>query len=374
MLFLGLGTGLGSALIVDGIVEPMEIGHLPFKKRTYEDYVGERGREARQEALARARDRGRRGADRGARARLVVLGGGNAAKLRKLPPNARLGDNATRSPAASAPGPTTGARPLPERRVSPERDADACIGDSSSGARPYGPTPTITRARVYRPTGEPVLVRIRSGLLGRRHGGRAARRLERVARPSPRRVPLGSDPDGPPRRDRRVPRCPYRGLDRHRLRGRPAVRRCRVRDSAQLGERAGRPAIEAKRQADSLKDDAHRARWRGRPCAREGRPRRRVGDAGRARRSGRNRAGRRGACRGRGCRARSSADPALTRWRSRRAHDDDARVDRADTRERGRVARSCSIRCARRPPSRALSGVALPAGYAGRSSTGCAAR
>ena len=45
MLFLGLGTGLGSALIVDGIVEPMEIGHLPFKKRTYEDYVGERGRE-----------------------------------------------------------------------------------------------------------------------------------------------------------------------------------------------------------------------------------------------------------------------------------------------------------------------------------------
>ena len=44
MLFLGLGTGLGSALIADGIVEPMEIGHLPFKKRTFEDYLGERGR------------------------------------------------------------------------------------------------------------------------------------------------------------------------------------------------------------------------------------------------------------------------------------------------------------------------------------------
>ncbi len=43
MLFLGLGTGLGSTLIVDGIVEPMELGHLPYKKRTYEDYVGERG-------------------------------------------------------------------------------------------------------------------------------------------------------------------------------------------------------------------------------------------------------------------------------------------------------------------------------------------
>src|SRR5207253_4295040 len=45
MLFLGLGTGLGSTLIVDGIVEPMELGHLPYKKATYEDYVGLRGLE-----------------------------------------------------------------------------------------------------------------------------------------------------------------------------------------------------------------------------------------------------------------------------------------------------------------------------------------
>jgi hypothetical protein len=45
MLFLGLGTGLGSALIVDGIVEPMELGHLPYKKATFEDYVGLRGLE-----------------------------------------------------------------------------------------------------------------------------------------------------------------------------------------------------------------------------------------------------------------------------------------------------------------------------------------
>src|SRR5580704_12485483 len=43
MLFLGLGTGLGSTLIVDGVVEPMELGHLPYKKKTYEDYVGQRG-------------------------------------------------------------------------------------------------------------------------------------------------------------------------------------------------------------------------------------------------------------------------------------------------------------------------------------------
>jgi hypothetical protein len=43
MLFLGLGTGLGSTLIADGILEPMELGHLPYKKGTYEDYVGGRG-------------------------------------------------------------------------------------------------------------------------------------------------------------------------------------------------------------------------------------------------------------------------------------------------------------------------------------------
>jgi polyphosphate glucokinase len=43
MLFLGLGTGLGSTMIVDGTLQPMELGHLPYKKRTYEDYVGLRG-------------------------------------------------------------------------------------------------------------------------------------------------------------------------------------------------------------------------------------------------------------------------------------------------------------------------------------------
>jgi hypothetical protein len=43
MLFLGLGTSLGSTMIVDGIMEPMELGHLPYKRRTFEDYVGVRG-------------------------------------------------------------------------------------------------------------------------------------------------------------------------------------------------------------------------------------------------------------------------------------------------------------------------------------------
>jgi predicted NBD/HSP70 family sugar kinase len=53
MLFLGLGTGLGSTLIADGILEPMELGHLPYKKGTYEDYVGDRGlRQLWQKAMA----------------------------------------------------------------------------------------------------------------------------------------------------------------------------------------------------------------------------------------------------------------------------------------------------------------------------------
>jgi len=96
MLFLGLGTGLGSAMIVDGIAEPMELAHLPYKKRgTYEDYVGER-------ALRRfGKKKWRREvADVIARLKAalepeyVVLGGGNARLLKKsLPPGCRLGDN-----------------------------------------------------------------------------------------------------------------------------------------------------------------------------------------------------------------------------------------------------------------------------------------
>ena len=95
MLFLGLGTGLGTSLIVDGIVEAMEIGHLPFKKGSYEDYVGERGR------LKRGNKRWRALVTEAVEqltAALepdsVVIGGGNAPKLRTLPPRTRLGDNA----------------------------------------------------------------------------------------------------------------------------------------------------------------------------------------------------------------------------------------------------------------------------------------
>jgi polyphosphate glucokinase len=95
MLFLGLGTGLGSTMIVDGVVEPMELGHLPYKKSTYEDYVGERGLERR------GKDKWRRYVE-DVVARLiaalqpddVVLGGGNVKQLKKLPAGCRAGDNA----------------------------------------------------------------------------------------------------------------------------------------------------------------------------------------------------------------------------------------------------------------------------------------
>lgn len=95
MLFLGLGTGLGSALVVDGTVAPMELAHLPYKRgRTYEDYVGDRGRRR-----LGAKKWRRTVADvveqlsKALEADYVVLGGGNAKKLKKLPKNARLGSN-----------------------------------------------------------------------------------------------------------------------------------------------------------------------------------------------------------------------------------------------------------------------------------------
>ena len=94
MLFLGLGTGLGSALIVDGIVEPLELGHLPYQKATFEDYVGIRGLEK----YGKKRWR-RYVADVVQRLVAaiepdeVVLGGGNVKKLGELPPGCRVGDN-----------------------------------------------------------------------------------------------------------------------------------------------------------------------------------------------------------------------------------------------------------------------------------------
>jgi polyphosphate glucokinase len=94
MLFLGLGTGLGSALIVDNLIVPMELAHLPFRKGTFEDYVGERGRQrlggkkwqkAVTETILRLSD--------AFEPDYVVLGGGNAKRITKLHENVRLGAN-----------------------------------------------------------------------------------------------------------------------------------------------------------------------------------------------------------------------------------------------------------------------------------------
>jgi polyphosphate glucokinase len=96
MLFLGLGTGLGSAMIVDGLLEPMELAHLPYKNgKTFEDYVGIRGlqrlgRKKWQQHVGKVVQQLRDAVQ----AEDVVLGGGNAKKLRELPPGTRLGENA----------------------------------------------------------------------------------------------------------------------------------------------------------------------------------------------------------------------------------------------------------------------------------------
>ena len=94
MLFLGLGTGLGSALVVDGLVEPMELAHLPYRKATFEDYVGERGldREGKKRWRKTVLDAIER-LSAALEPDYVVLGGGNAKRVGDLPPNVRLGAN-----------------------------------------------------------------------------------------------------------------------------------------------------------------------------------------------------------------------------------------------------------------------------------------
>jgi len=96
MLFLGLGTGLGAAVIADGVVVPTELAHLPYLKgRTYEDYVGQAGlrrlgkkkwRRHVNDVVTRLRD--------ALEVDDVVVGGGNAKKLKTLPRGVRRGANA----------------------------------------------------------------------------------------------------------------------------------------------------------------------------------------------------------------------------------------------------------------------------------------
>lgn len=94
MLFLGLGTGLGSALMVDGVLVPLELAHLPYRGRTYEDVVGLRGLKRLGKKKWRRRVQDVVGLFKAAlEADDVVLGGGNANLLKALPPAVRRGDN-----------------------------------------------------------------------------------------------------------------------------------------------------------------------------------------------------------------------------------------------------------------------------------------
>ncbi len=94
LLFLGLGTGLGSAMVIDGVVEPLELAHLPYAKATFEDYVGERGLKRlgkkrwrkRVELVVETLVTATEPTD-------VVIGGGNVKKLKEMPPHARAGSN-----------------------------------------------------------------------------------------------------------------------------------------------------------------------------------------------------------------------------------------------------------------------------------------
>jgi len=95
MLFLGLGTGLGAAMIVDGVLQPMELAHLIYKNgKTYEDYLGLRGlkrsgtKKWRKHVTTIVKE-----LKTALKADYVVLGGGNSKKLKKLPAGARLGNN-----------------------------------------------------------------------------------------------------------------------------------------------------------------------------------------------------------------------------------------------------------------------------------------
>jgi polyphosphate glucokinase len=126
MLFLGLGTGLGSALIIDGLIVAMELGHLHYKKhRSYEDYLGKKG----YERLGKKKWRRKvsavvQGFSDALLPDDIVVGGGRADRLKRLPPNTRRGNNAAAfagglrlwtAPPSPKPHPINGRQCQPER-------------------------------------------------------------------------------------------------------------------------------------------------------------------------------------------------------------------------------------------------------------------
>ena len=126
LLFLGFGTGLGTTLIADGVIVPMELAHLPYRKATFEDYVGEQAFErfgkkkwrkyvadvvARLTAALEPED--------------IILGGGNAQNIAEMPPRSRLGPNANAFPGGLRmwTGTASPSKPAAKRRVAAKKRA-----------------------------------------------------------------------------------------------------------------------------------------------------------------------------------------------------------------------------------------------------------
>ena len=144
MLFLGFGTGLGSALVVEGAVVPMELGHLSYKDRTYEDYLGRRGLERL------GKKKWRKHVAYTVRRLIsalhlddVVLGGGNAKKLKVLPEGCRAGDNANAF--------LGGFRMWEGERAQPANPKDALSVVRKSGREPNLQTPRIEKIATKEP-------------------------------------------------------------------------------------------------------------------------------------------------------------------------------------------------------------------------------
>jgi polyphosphate glucokinase len=140
MLFLGLGTGLGNAIVVDGIVAPMELGHLPYRGRTYEDHVGVAGlqRNGRKKWRRLVADVAER-LIAALRPDDTVIGGGNVKKLKALPPHCRAGGNANAF--------RGGFRLWANHNVPPKDLRDALAPSERSGGPKQGPQIAEQRVR-----------------------------------------------------------------------------------------------------------------------------------------------------------------------------------------------------------------------------------
>jgi len=137
MLFLGLGTGLGSALVADGVLEPLELAHLPYRNnRTYEDYVGLRGyKRMGRKKWQRHVEKVVAILKQGLQVDYVMLGGGNTKRLKGLPPGVRLGTNAH----AILGGIRLWDAPLHKQRARPPQSARSPRKAKAAGANPASP-------------------------------------------------------------------------------------------------------------------------------------------------------------------------------------------------------------------------------------------